>query len=112
MASKTVNYYLVKTARLSGWLLFALVLLYIVTGFALCGEYGVEKWIDVGTALAIHKIFEWPLVVIFSVHSLVTIYFAMRRWGWIKKRARVDQPKEQGAQPTPGPSREPHVARS
>jgi cytochrome b subunit of formate dehydrogenase len=112
MASKTVNYFLVKTARVSGWLLFALVLLYIVTGFALCGEYGVEKWIDVKTALAIHKIFEWPLVFIFSVHSLVTIYFAMRRWGWTKKRARASQPAEQEAIPTPSPPRQPHVAGS
>ena len=112
MASKTVNFYLVKTARVSGWLLFALVLLYIVTGFALCGEYGVENWIDVRTALQIHKIFEWPLVVIFSVHSLVTIYFAMRRWGWIKKRTRASQPAEQETLPTPSPPRQPHVAGS
>jgi len=86
MTAKSWNYYLVKTARLSGWLLFLLVLLYIVTGFALCGELGVDRIIDEQSALSIHKIFEWPLVVTFVAHSVVTIYFAFRRWGWIKTR--------------------------
>lgn len=86
MPSKSLNYYLIKLARVSGWLLFFLVLLYILTGFALCGEYGMSQWIDVQTALAVHKLFEWPLVAIFLTHSLVTIYFALRRWGWIKTR--------------------------
>lgn len=80
-----LHYYLIKTARVSGWLLFFLVLLYILTGFVLCGEPGFERLCDPQTALKIHKIFEWPLVVVFVVHSLITIYFAFRRWGWIKK---------------------------
>jgi succinate dehydrogenase/fumarate reductase cytochrome b subunit len=89
MPRRSVNYYLIKIARTSGWLLFFLVLLYILTGFALCGEYGFSQVVDAQTALDIHKWFEWPLVVIFLVHSLVTIYFAFRRWGWIKKRAKA-----------------------
>ena len=88
MPRKNIHYYLIKTARLSGWLLFVLVLLYIGTGFSLCGEYGVSKVIDYTTALAIHQIFEWPLIVLFLVHSGITIYFAMRRWGWIGKGKR------------------------
>jgi len=84
MAARSWNYYLVKTARVSGWLLFLLVLLYIVTGFALCGEFGFDWMIGEQPALSIHKIFEWPLVATFVTHSAVTIYFAFRRWGWIK----------------------------
>ena len=84
--AKNIHYYLIKAARLSGWLLLPLVLLYIVTGFALCGEYGVQRWISKEAALLIHQIFEWPLIVIFLVHAAITIYFAMRRWGWIRKR--------------------------
>jgi len=86
MPRKNIHYYLIKTARLSGWLLLVLVILYIVTGFSLCGEYGVSKVIDYRTALEIHKIFEWPLIVVFLVHSGITIYFAMRRWGWIASK--------------------------
>ena len=86
MSAKSWNYYLVKTARVSGWLLFLLVLLYMVTGFALCGELGFDQLIDEQLALSIHQIFEWPLVATFVTHSAVTIYFAFRRWGWIKTR--------------------------
>lgn len=88
MITKNLNYCLIKTARLTGWLLFFLVLLYILTGFALCGQYGFSELIDAQTALDIHKVFEWPLVAIFLAHSLITIYFAMRRWGWIGTRKR------------------------
>jgi succinate dehydrogenase/fumarate reductase cytochrome b subunit len=88
MPRKTATYWLVKIARLTGWLLFFLVLLYLVTGFALCGEYGVSRWISAQRALEIHQLFEWPLIVVFVTHSAVTIYFALRRWGWIGRRAR------------------------
>ncbi len=86
MPRKTVHYYLLKLARLSGWLLLPLVILYIGTGFALCGMWGFSRWIDLQTALAIHQFFDWPLVALFFVHASITSYFAMRRWGWIKNR--------------------------
>ena len=89
MARRSVNYYLIKIVRLTGWLLFFLVLLYILTGFALCGEYGFNKLINYQAALNVHKIFEWPLIVIFLAHSFITMYFAFRRWGWIKKPAKT-----------------------
>ena len=96
MARKNVHYYLIKTARISGWLLLPLMVLYIVTGFAICGEYGISGWVAARTGLGthevsqiaveIHKIFEWPLVGAFLVHCSTTIYFALRRWGWIKTK--------------------------
>lgn len=89
MAARNINYYLLKVLRISGWLLLALMLIYIVTGFALCDKWGMSQWIDARTALLVHQVFDWPLVVIFSVHACATVYFAMRRWGWIptgKKR--------------------------
>ena len=89
MAIKRLNYYLMKIARASGWLLLLLMILYILTGFALCGEYGVSKLIDAQTALKIHQVFEWPLIVVFLAHASVTSYFAFRRWGWIRKRTRA-----------------------
>jgi len=89
MPGKSLHFILIKIARVTGWLLFFMVLVYILTGFALCGKLGFGKVIDIRTALVIHKIFDWPLVGVFLVHSLVTIYFAFRRWGWIKKKSRV-----------------------
>jgi len=86
MAGRNIHYYLIKTARISGWLLLPLMILYLVTGFSLCGEYELDKFIADETALEIHQIFEWPLVAIFLTHASITIYFALRRWGWIKTR--------------------------
>ena len=80
------HYYLIKLARLSGWPLLPIMVLYIGTGFALCGKLGFESSSTTRTALVIHQIFDWPLVAIFLVHVSITTYFAMRRWGWIKNR--------------------------
>jgi thiosulfate reductase cytochrome b subunit len=88
------HYYLLKLARLSGWLLLPLMVLFIGTGFALCGMFGFSRWLDLQTALAIHQVFDWPLVGLFLLHATITSYFAMRRWGWIKNR-KPDCPKEQ-----------------
>ena len=62
---RTWNYYLIKTARLSGWLLLPLLVIYIGTGFALCGMFGFSQLIDMQTALEIHRVFDWPLVIAF-----------------------------------------------
>jgi hypothetical protein len=89
MADKTrhsAHYYLLKLLRLSGWLLLPLMLLYIGTGFALCGMFGFNRWIDNQRALVIHRMFDWPLLLLFATHASTTTYFALRRWGWIKNR--------------------------
>ena len=79
------DYYLLKTVRITGWLLLALMALYLATGFALCGKMGFSQLMDVQTALTIHQFFDWPLVCVVLIHAAITIYFAMRRWGWIGK---------------------------
>ncbi len=86
MPKRNLNYYLLKLARLSGWVLLPLMLVYLATGFALCGHFGFSRLIDLQTALLIHQIFDWPLIVAFSLHASTTVYFAMWRWGWIKRR--------------------------
>jgi len=87
MAKKSLNFYLVKTVRFSGWVLFFVVMLYLTTGYAQCGKLGFGKLMSAQTAKVIHKSFDLPLVVLFLVHSLIGIYQALRRWGWIRKRA-------------------------
>jgi hypothetical protein len=83
---RNAHYYLLKLARLSGWLLLPLVITYIVTGFAISGEFGMNRWMHAETARGVHRTFEWPLIVLFSLHATTTAYFAMRRWGWIWSR--------------------------
>ncbi len=87
MAKASVQYYLIKANRITGWMLFFLVGLYLVTGFSLCGMLGFNRRFSSRDALIIHKFFDWPLVLTFVVHSLINFYFALRRWGWIGKRS-------------------------
>ena len=89
MATKSANFYLIKTVRISGWVLFFVMLLFIITGYALCGKLGFTKFISTQRALTIHKIFDLPLVLLFLTHSLAAIYLAFRRWGWIKKKRKA-----------------------
>jgi succinate dehydrogenase/fumarate reductase cytochrome b subunit len=121
MSTRNLNYYLMKTARLSGWLLFFLVLGYILTGFALCGKVGFGELIDLETALVLHKFFDWPLVAIFALHSVITIYFALRRWGWIQnkkspqrsEKLAPEQPQARVAPPPPAAvAQPPHAVKS
>ena len=86
MPRHTTHYYLIKIVRLSGWLLLPLMMLYLGTGFALCGMFRFDDLINYQMALVIHRLFDWPLIGVFLVHSSLTVYFAMRRWGWIKRR--------------------------
>lgn len=86
MRKRSLHYYLIKLARLSGWSLLPLMIIYIGTGFVLCGKLGFNRLMDTRIALVIHQMFDWTLVGILSVHVSITAYCAMRRWGWIKKR--------------------------
>jgi len=91
MARRNIHYYLLKMVRISGWLLFFVVLVYMLTSCAYCGRFGFSRLLDPEVARVIHTwdFWFWPLVVAFPVHSLIAIYFAFRRWGWIKKRAKA-----------------------
>jgi len=89
MARRSVTYYLIKTTRVSGWFLLVAVLLCMVSGLSMCGQLGFENLMSDATALAIHKTFVWPLLVLFLVHSFTSVYLALRRWGWIGKRTKT-----------------------
>jgi len=100
----TVTRVLLRIARFSGWVLLFLVGLFLVTGYAMSGKYGFDRLVGEQTALTIHKIFDWPLILFFVAHAATSIYFAMRRWGWIanaKKQRRVAA--RAAAAPTPNP---------
>lgn len=88
MAEKRLNWDLVKLNRLAAWLPLAAMITYICSGFALCGELGLDRLIGSERALALHRRLVWPLVTLFVLHSAIGIYFALRRWGWIRTRAK------------------------
>ena len=86
MARRNVSFYLLKLVRISGWVLFLLMLVYIATGYALCGEFGFARLIDPQTALRVHNELDIPLVVVFLGHCLPSMYLAFRRWGWVGRK--------------------------
>ena len=77
------HYVLNKIVRVSSWPLFLVVLIFLVTGYAMSGQYGLGAVIDAKRALAIHKMLHGPLLVLLLVHSLPAMYLAFKRWGWI-----------------------------
>jgi len=84
MPGKPLTYWLIKTVRISGWFLLVLVLSFLVSGYAMCGEFGFGRLMDQEDALTIHKAIDLPLAFFFVVHSAASVYLALRRWGWIK----------------------------
>jgi cytochrome b subunit of formate dehydrogenase len=81
-----LNIVCVKAVRITAWPLLALMILYLITGYVLCGQATLGRWIAVETALSVHKVFDVPLVALFVAHSLPAIYLAFVRWGWIRKK--------------------------
>jgi hypothetical protein len=82
MLQRSLGYYLTKANRLTGWLLFFLVLVFIPSGFAITGQYGFQRLLEPNRAATVHALLVWPVIGSFLVHSMLNIYFAFRRWGW------------------------------
>ena len=89
MAARSVNFYLVKIVRISSWILLALMLIYLTTGFALCGKFGLSGLIDSRQAMTLHKILDVPLLVVFLTHVIPSTYLAFKRWRGKFKRRRA-----------------------
>ena len=88
---RSFGYYVVKALRFTGWILLALMVLYVVSGYALIPEFGCDRLMSNKTAEALHITWKLDrlLVPVLLVHSFGAIYLAFRRWGWIKTRRRT-----------------------
>ena len=76
-----------KIVRWSGWLLLPLVMLFLLTGYIMTGQYGFNKLLDEKSALSFHRMLHLPLIVLVVAHVVPAVYLALQRWGWIKPRA-------------------------
>jgi hypothetical protein len=85
MTRLRAGYIVIKTLRYSSWPLLLLLLGYLVTGFAMSGQYGFGKLLDKEMALAIHRGLHVPLGLLFGLHAVCATYLAMRRRRWLKK---------------------------
>jgi hypothetical protein len=79
-----LNLILLKIVRWSSWPLLLVIPGFLVTGYAMAGEFGLNQWLDEKTALTLHRMLHGPLIGLVLVHSLPAVYLAFQRWGWIK----------------------------
>ncbi len=78
------GHYAIRTLRFTSWPLLALLVLYLVTGFAMSGRFGLGTLMNEKKALAFHKALHVPLLALFPVHAVCATYLAMRRRRWVK----------------------------
>jgi hypothetical protein len=81
-----LNLICLKAVRWSSWPLLALIGGFLFTGYAVAGQYGFGRICDEKTALTLHRMLHWPLIILVLVHSLPAVYLAFQRWGWVKYR--------------------------
>ena len=81
-----LNLICLKTVRWSSWPLLPVIGAFLFTGYAITGQYGLGRLCDEQTALTLHRMLHWPLIVLVLVHSLPAVYLAFQRWGWIQHR--------------------------
>ena len=79
---RPTHYLLNQIVRVSSWPLFLVIIIFLFTGYAMSGDYGLGTMIDAKRALAIHKMLHVPLLVLLLLHSLPAMYLAIRRCGW------------------------------
>ena len=81
-----LNLLSLRVVRWSAWPLLPVVAGFLVTGYAITGEFGFGRFCDEKTALTIHRMLHWPLIILVLVHSVPAVYLALQRWGWIRHR--------------------------
>jgi hypothetical protein len=84
------NLICLKTVRWSSWPLLALITVFVLTGYAIAGQYGLGRLCDEKTALTWHRMLHWPLIVLVLVHTVPAVYLALQRWGWINHRGEAE----------------------
>jgi sorbitol-specific phosphotransferase system component IIC len=84
MARRSLQWWLLKVNRISGYILFPVILAFIISGFGITGRYGFDRLMSYETGWQIHRLLLWPVIGLFVIHSLISWYFSFRRWGWVR----------------------------
>jgi len=82
----TLAFICLKLVRWTGWLLLPIVAVFLLTGYAMSGRYGLSALASEKTALTLHKLMHLPLLILVLAHVVPSTYLAFLRWGWIKPR--------------------------
>lgn len=79
------NHFCLRLVWWTGWPLLPVLAAFLFTGYAISGRMGLDRWLDERTALTLHKLLHWPLILLAVVHAIPAMYLALQRWGWIRK---------------------------
>lgn len=73
---------LFKLSRWAAWLSLFYMVLFIFTGFAMVGMWGMDKFINVRTAAWLHSspYTVYPMIVAVLIHSLFCIHGRISKW--------------------------------
>jgi hypothetical protein len=75
---------MVTLVRWTGLPLLLLIPLFLFTGYAITGRYGLGGVLAENEALTLHKLLHLPMIIFFLALSIPAVYVSMMRWGWIK----------------------------
>lgn len=76
---------LIRINRISCWFLLVVVIIFLITGWAMTNRYGLNKLMNPRLALSYHNTMHYPLAIFFIIHVGISIYFASKRWKIFKK---------------------------
>jgi cytochrome b subunit of formate dehydrogenase len=75
-----VNTVLIKTVRVTGWLLLPLIVLYLVSGYVWGARVEEPSWMRLETAAKLHSNMDIPLIILLIGHIVPSVYLAVGRW--------------------------------
>lgn len=89
-SDRQLNAYLLKVNRAIVWLLLALMIALMVTGYGLTKPTLVRTLtlglVDYQAASQLHSLLDAPLSILLVVHVLIEVKFTLVRWGFTHRR--------------------------
>jgi hypothetical protein len=76
-----------RISKYSGWLLFLLIALYVVTGFAYAGYFGLDVFIPMGTATLVHSSLELAILLIVLTFLHCCLRISVRFFSRFKEKS-------------------------
>ena len=71
------NKTLLKIAHIAGWVLLIIILFYLISGYAMVKEYGLEHLMHRKSAWSMHKLLAIPLIAALVLH--IVPYYIVRK---------------------------------
>lgn len=81
---KTHNYYILKFDRTITWILLALLIIFVITGYGIVNPQLINELtggiLTRSLSLYLHATLDVPLLVLLMLHVLIQLRFTLIRW--------------------------------